>query len=308
MTPGRWLLTTISMVLIASLATGGLNMMVDVYGLYRPARRQLPVYGDARVAKELLNLRYVPENFNALMTGASFSANWDVTAIEKLHVYNDSLNGGNIIEEKALIEAATQRPGISVVFLAVHPALTHDHDFHAVDMTPDLQRSAVGSLSLWDAYKEMLKIRFGRSPRTFDYAGTETFFDLPSEMNAFMREMWEEPEFKVDPIALQAYRDLVAELRARRIQIIFVVPPTSEQLLRTKRVALEHYVQRMQSEIGPGDLWIDFLADDRSGVSQNQANFSDGVHLVPSGTRQVVGQINLAVNQWIADRRLVVAR
>ena len=309
MRPRYWLLTTLSTILIATAAIAALNIAVDIYGLYRPSRgRRLNILGDDRVAKYLLSMRYVPENFNAVLTGGSVSANWDVTAIEGLRVYNGSLDGGNIIEEKALLEAALERPGVSVILLLVNPALTYSHEFQTVEMKPDLKRSALGSLSLWNAYKHMLSIRIGRIPRTFDYAGTETFLNARSEMNLNMKEMWSALEFTVDPVALQAHRDLVANLRARGVQIVFIVPPVSEHLLETKRAPLERYLHRMRSEIGTGDLWIDFLAPEGEAFCKTRANFSDGVHLTPDGARQVVAQINAAVNRWITERRLVVAK
>jgi hypothetical protein len=308
MRPRYWLLTTLSTILIVTAAIAGLNMAVDVYGLYRPSRgHRLPVYGDDRVAKYLLSMRYVPENFNAVIVGASISANWDITAIEGLRVYNGSLDGGNIVEEKALIEAALERPGVSVILLLVNPSLTYSHEFETVELKPELKRSALGSLSLWNAYRNMLSIRLGRTPQPFDYAGTETFLNARSEMNVNMKAMWSEAEFTVDPAALRAYLDLVANLRARGVRIVFIVPPVSEHLLETKRAPLERYLHRMRSEIGTGDLWIDFLAPESEAFCKTRANFSDGVHLTPDGARQVVAQLNAAVNRWIAERRLVVA-
>jgi hypothetical protein len=309
MRPRYWLLTTLSTILIATAAIAGLNMAIDVYGLYRPSRgRRLNILGDDRVAKYLLSMRYVPENFNAMLVGASITANWDVTAIQGLRVYNGSLDGGNIVEEKALIEAALERPGVSVILLLVNPALTHSHEFQTVELKPSLKLSALGSLSLWNAYRNMLSIRIGRTPQPFDYAGTETFLNARGEMNVNMKAMWSEREFTVDPVALQAHRDLVAELRVRGVQIVFIVPPVAEHLLETKRAPLERYLDRMRSELGTGDLWIDFLSPEGEAFCKTRANFSDGVHLTPDGARQVVAQINAAVNRWITERRLVVPK
>jgi hypothetical protein len=264
MRPRYWLLTTLSTILIVTAAIAGLNMAVDVYGLYRPSRgHRLPVYGDDRVAKYLLSMRYVPENFNAVIVGASISANWDITAIEGLRVYNGSLDGGNIVEEKALIEAALERPGVSVILLLVNPSLTYSHEFETVELKPELKRSALGSLSLWNAYRNMLSIRLGRTPQPFDYAGTETFLNARSEMNVNMKAMWSEAEFTVDPAALRAYLDLVANLRARGVRIVFIVPPVSEHLLETKRAPLDRYWRLVDRLPGPG----------KRGILQNACQF-----------------------------------
>jgi hypothetical protein len=147
MRASTWLLTTVLFVALAGGVIVGTNVAIDIYGLYRPVRgRHLPVYGDERVAKYLLSSKYVTENFNALLVGASITANWDVRGFDRLRVYNASLNGGNIVEERALVEAALTGPGIDVVMLLVHPALTLDHEFRTVVMTPELRRAALGSI------------------------------------------------------------------------------------------------------------------------------------------------------------------
>ena len=307
MRPRSWLLTTIVTMALAAAAIAAVNAELDIYGLYRPTPgRHLLVYGDTRIAKYLLSVRYVPENFNAILAGASISANWDVTAIDGLRVYNESLNGGNVVEEKAVMEAALERPGISVAFLLVHPAMTYSHEFHTVRMDSELKRSALGSISLFDAYRDMAKIRIGRIPQVFDYAGTETFSQGTSEMNPFMKKMWSAKDFAVDPVALQAQRDLIADLRAHRVQIVFIVPPTSEALLMTKGEPLERYMRAMRSEIGAENLWIDLSSPEYEDFRSNPANFSDGVHLTTGGAKLVVGYISTATSRWIAERRLVV--
>jgi hypothetical protein len=307
MNPRNWLLTTLLTLLVTAGAVAGLNIELDPYGLYWPDRgRHLPVYGDERVAKYLLAMRYVPENFNALIIGASITASWDIRAIENLRVYNGSINGGNIVEEKALIDAAIDKPGISAVLLIVHPALTYAHIFRTVEMKPDLKRSSLGSMSLWDAYKDMINVRLGRLPQKFDDNGTEFPLVLYSEMNNLMKQMWNAPEFVVDPVALQAYKDVVAALRQRGIKIIFIIPPTSEQILKTKRANLERYVQQMRSEIGPGDLWIDFMTPEHQEFCSGRSNFTDGVHLSPPGARHVVAYINDSIKGFLADGRLTL--
>src|SRR5512132_1384998 len=72
MDPRKWLITTISMMLACLALIAGFNAAVDIYGLYRPTtgRRLVPL-GDERIAKYLLSARYVPENFNAILSGAS---------------------------------------------------------------------------------------------------------------------------------------------------------------------------------------------------------------------------------------------
>ena len=312
MQPRSWLLTTTLLIVGVGGAVIGFNVAVDPYGLYRPTQgRRLVVYGDARIAKYLLNVRYVPENFNAVLIGSSVSANWDMTPVEKLKIYNDSLNGGNIIEGKTLLEVAIARPGVSTVLLLVHPALTFSRDYKTVTLTPKLTRSALGSLSLWEAYKDMINIRLHRPPSwgRFDYAGTETFEHLSSEMNADMKVLWRPGDtFDIDPSALAAYRDAIRQLRAKRLQIVFIVPPTAEDVLQKKRSAFDSYVRLIQADSTTDDVWIDFTSDVYAGFRRNRARFPDGSHLNAEAAMALVSYINATLNDRFAQRQVVAGR
>jgi len=307
MRPESWLVTTIVLVLGAVGALAGFNIAMDPYGLFQSTEgRRLVVYGDSRVAKYLLNTRYVPENFDSILVGSSLSANWNLTGITKLRVYNNSLNGGNIVEGKSLARSALSRPGISTAFLLVHPALTASHEFETVRLDDKLKLAALGSLSLWDAYKDMLKIRLRRSKLMFDYAGTEDLGDYPREMNTVMKRLWRPAEeFDIDPIAHAAYLDLVADLRAHGVRIVFIVPPTFEELLHGKRAAFDRYVHLIQSEAATvGDEWYDFTGDDYAEFRRDPVNFGDGVHFKPEAARLLVAALNAKVNDAIARGRL----
>src|SRR5215468_6006177 len=87
------------------------NAAADIYGLFRePEHRSLRIYGDERLAKYLLSTRYVPANFDGVLIGTSASANWDTGKMRSLRLYNESLNGGNIVEEKAILDQLLLHP------------------------------------------------------------------------------------------------------------------------------------------------------------------------------------------------------
>ena len=76
------------------------------------ADEHILVYGDERVAKYLMNERYVLANFNAVMIGSSVSANWRLDQIVQLRTFNNSVNGGNIVEEKSMVDQVLYPPPV----------------------------------------------------------------------------------------------------------------------------------------------------------------------------------------------------
>jgi hypothetical protein len=305
MSPKRWLLITIAFTLATGGAVAAFNAAYDIYGLFRETRgRKLAAYGDPRVAKFLLSSRYVPENFNGVLLGTSVSANWDVSSLGPFRVYNESINGGNITEEKAIVERALSRRGINVAFLLVQPYLTRSHDFETARLTPDLQYSAIASFSLLDAYKTMINVRLGRIHLETDWTGTQNFENYKLVLNPVLRTMLEPgEEFEVDSIAFAAYRDLVAELRTRGVQTVFVVPPIYEELLQRKRAAFDNYARRILAT-APDNPSIDFTSDRFAEFRLNRANFGDGVHLLPPAANQVVAELNRFVADLVSKGEL----
>ncbi len=147
MKPTRWLLTTLVAFLLISAALIGVNMAVDIYGLYRDTKgRHLVDYGDNRIAKYLLSDHYVPQNFDAILIGPSISANWDTHGIHTLRTYNESLNGSNFVEQEALVHKAIASPGLRAALIIVHPSMTADHDFSTVQLSERERWGALGSL------------------------------------------------------------------------------------------------------------------------------------------------------------------
>src|SRR5882757_1664062 len=59
-------------VVLGTILVAGLNIWIDIYGLFRPvANRSLPVYYNERVSKYLLAKNYIPQKFNTVIVGTS---------------------------------------------------------------------------------------------------------------------------------------------------------------------------------------------------------------------------------------------
>jgi hypothetical protein len=298
----RWLLVTVVTTLAALALAVGANAAVDLYGLFRdPAHRALPVYGNERVAKYLLSRRYVQANFDGVLIGSSVSSNWNVGTMRSARLYNESVNGGNIAEEKAILDQLLENGGTGLALILVHPYMTSSHESNGVSLAPREFWGALGSLNLLDAYKNALKIRLGREAQPFDPSGTQDFGDGTKMLNARLRAMMLGPAgFEIDPLALQRFREVVAELHARRIPVAFVIPPTSESLFAPKREAFTKYANLVLADRSAADRVLDFTGAEFAQL-RNPDNFSDGVHLRAAGAARLTAVIDDRIKTWIAD-------
>jgi hypothetical protein len=293
MKPSRWLLTTILAFIVLVGGLVALNMSLDIYGLFRDTRgRHLIDYGDNRIAKYLLSERYVPQNFDAILIGPSVSANWDTHAIHTLRTYNESLNGSNFVEQECLVEHAVATPGLKAALILVHPSMTASHDFNTVRLTDRENWSAVGSLSLFEAYKDWFGRYRNPGLRISDDYGTD-FFEDPIHLNAVAAKLMRPgSDFPIDAEALRAFRRILAECRQHHVAVIFVVPPTAPSIFEPKREAFSKYLAFINSERRNDELVIDLEAPRYESFICNPSNFSDGVHISKAGSPRIVALLD----------------
>jgi hypothetical protein len=286
----NWLIKTIASSCLVILLVVAANMEIDIYGIFRSVHgRHLSVYGDERISKYLLSEKYVPLNFNALLVGSSVSANWNLGNIQSFRTYNESLNGGNIVEEKAIVDQALSRPGIKVAILIVHPFLTNSHTFETVQLTPKENIAALGSQSLLDAYKDKATSLRHHGKWEFDEFGTDDFH-APNKLNPTLQKM-------MTPGTDFATDDVVATLHAKHIRILYVIPPLSRSLLATKHEAVDRYSALILGGKSSEDEVIDFTSNEFADF-RNDDNFADGVHSTKQASLRIVEMIDQKLKAW----------
>lgn len=293
MKPARWLLTTFAAFLLLAFAAIAINVSVDIYGIFRDTKnRHLIDYGDDRIAKYLLSEHYVPQNFDAILVGPSVSANWDLHAIRTMRVYNESMNGSNFVEEECLVRNAVANPGLKVALLLMHPSMTAAHAFNTVQLTEHENLGALGSISLFQAYKDWFARR--RHPEnvvTDDY-GTDFFAD-PVHLNAIAARMLRPgADFDIDGLALDAYKEVLGELQSHHVKVVLIFPPTYVALFGPKRDAFCRYKLLVINQLRERPLVIDFSETRFESFWCDRLNFSDGVHISRSGTRKIVALLD----------------
>jgi hypothetical protein len=293
MRPDRWLYTFLGVFALFVGAGIAVNMLVDIYGIFRDTRnRHLVDYGDNRIAKYLLSEHYVPQNFDAILVGPSVSANWDLHGIHTLRVYNESMNGSNFVEQEALVRNAVSTPGLKAALLVLHPSMTAAHDFSTVILSPREDLGALGSVSLFEAYKDWLARE--RNPRrgiTDDY-GSELFAD-PAHLNAIAANLMRPgADFPVDNVSYIAFQHVLRDLRKHHIHVVFIYPPTLQTLFEPKRAAFSRYQQLVETQRKSSEPIVDFTQSRFEKFWCDRTNFSDGVHISRAGSVKMVEMLD----------------
>jgi hypothetical protein len=301
----KWLSLTLLLTLVGAGGFVLLNVGLDIHGLFRdPRGRQLPIYDSERSGKYLLGGRYVPSNFEAILVGTSVSATWKTGGLTAFRTYNESTDGGNITEEKALAERALLSPGLQIAICVVHPYLTDTHGLNTEEMTDREYQGALGSTTLLRSYRLLLMASFGREKLVWDADGAEDV-EAPTELNPVLRRILAPgAEIHVDEAAFEEYRALVSELRAHGLRLIAVVPPTRDDLLEPKRAAMDRYTARIWALFSPGDRLIDFNGPEYAAFRRDRDNYRDGVHFSRRGAAAMVELLDRQLLAWRAQAEL----
>lgn len=291
-----------------------LNYSMDFYGLFHDAHgRKIKVYANERTSKYLFGYRYIPANFNGILIGSSLSRSWDVSKIAGARVYNASIAGANITEEKLVADNVLARGKMKLAIFCIHPYLTASHGRKSDYMNPREYWGALGSVGLFRVYIKLLGSYFGLSKDRYDAYGVNDEF-APDPIEALHRGAAPK-ELTVDKVAFAEYGQLIEAARAHGAQIFAFIPPMYVGRYEGQRAEYDAYFARMANLFRPGEKIIDFNSPAYNVYTHDPANFYDGAHLTANAAEFFSTQLALAlrplesVGKGIArDKSLIATR
>jgi len=301
MTARKFLLRCTLVVILLTVVLVAINAYVDLYGLFRPvAGRSISIYSDERTAKYLLAHRYVPENFEGYILGPSLSANINPKEIHEYKIYNLSMMGANITEQKAVVDKALEYKAPKFVLVCLHPYLTHDSGMKTGMINPKEYYGALGSMSLYKTYA----IRFvrdhnlmpGKYPadqyNDYGYNHYDNILQtMPVEEK--IKEQLKRPDAiktHIDSVAMTEFVALMNEFKARNVQVIGYFHPLPFVLYDKFRQPLELYKQEMR-KVMPGARIVDFNTPDYEFFTKDLSNYIDHGHLSVKGQQYLLREI-----------------
>jgi hypothetical protein len=300
MTGRRWILLTIATVAMGVGAVWLVACTVDPYGVWRDSTgRKLSVFTDTRKVKFLMNKRYVPSNFDGLLVGTSSSANWDLPVIAGASIYNESIEGGDAVEERILVNEAMRKGHFKLALLVLSHAMTKEHSVKDGLDEMNIGR-AIGSLYV---FRDEIRVELAKRHHQFDRSDTAPNGQIQLPYPKNLKPLQLTPfQMQVDPVALEQYRQLIVSLRATGTKTVYVIPPMYAPCLAVNTPAYGDVLQKVRSQLPPGPL-LDFDGPEYDSFRNDPDNYIDCFHLEPQGATKLVDLLQKLVPDAVNSQR-----
>jgi hypothetical protein len=280
-----------------------LNYFMDFYGIFRDIEgRKLKIYENARTSKFLFSYRYIPNNFDGILIGSSISETLDVSKIGAAHVYNASIAGANISEEKLIADNVFARGHIKLVVFCIFPYLTATHGRKSGYMDPREYWGSLGSVGLNRVYVNFLKTHFAHVKDGWDENGV--YFALgPDEVpqNLVVKRTGNDLDVEknkvafVDETAFAEYAQLIQTARKHGAKIVGFIPPIYSERYAANRTWYNAYFARMSALFRPDENIVNFNLPKYQAYTADLTNFYDGSHLSNKAVKFFSTELALAI-------------
>ncbi|RZA08595.1 MAG: hypothetical protein EOP11_04400 [Proteobacteria bacterium] len=243
------------------------------YLLHAEPRRGADVgfYDNERLFKYWLSRRFVPEAYEAVILGPSYTASLDPAGEPAAAgVYNLSFRGANSVEMLTLGEGLLgPKSRIKVAYLCLDPYVVRSLNPRTQDMDPRTLRMAILSWPILGHFFQRAFFPLNPQAKYFtpqgannEYAyleGKDSGPHIEEELRVLV-ERFRAP-FRAKPGAVENLARLIARLRERGIRVVGFLPPKPAAHRRLKAADYEAYVREVIPQFGPMDQFLNFEKD-----------------------------------------------
>jgi hypothetical protein len=289
MTSKKFLLLVSILTLVFVVLFASINYQIDQFGLWGRVQG-LRILSYEKTSKYLMAHRYIPENFNALLIGASVSDNVDTSQFKSLKMYNLSMNGGNISEIREATKKVFENSPPQLLLICLHPYIVKDSGIKGSQISTKEYYGSLFSLLPLKMLKEWVKINWLGRPdkyRGSEYGAYyfERFYSGPALDVALKRRKKQGGSgIKIDPKAREHLGDVVSLARENNTRIVAFYYPIYEKWNREQKVTgdWDRFKDSMGRLFEEHEKVVDLNAPRYAKFTGDPSNYTDG-HLSRKG-------------------------
>ncbi|MDH3974415.1 MAG: hypothetical protein OEV42_09075 [Deltaproteobacteria bacterium] len=303
MTSKRFFYSTILLISALSFSIIGSNLYLNEFGLFA-SRKNIRIWGQEKTSKYLLSFRYIPENFEGVIMGPSFSDNLDTRKIKGFKIYNMSMDGANISELKYAIENVINYGGVKYVIICLSPYITNDSGTKGRQIDPREYWGSLFSFLPHRIYKEKKKTlkepekdRFHASEWGYnDFNILKKGIDFADIVKT--RRADPKREIHIDKNAYSDFQELINFLHRKKVKLFAFYFPMYHEFYEEYRKsgAWAYYKKKMDKLFSDKDLVWDMNEKDYHYITKALSSYSDG-HLSNLGADKVVAVLEGKLNE-----------
>ena len=284
----KWLVlfSVILVSLTVSLVTA--NYFINHYGIFGDVEgKKLKPQDNYRLAKYLYSYNYIPVNYNGILIGTSASMNLDSSKIVNSNVYNLSVDGGNISEQKLIADIALSKGQFSLIVFTNHPYMIKDFGPKTPYMAPREYYGALGNMQLLKEYFHWAAARLDFYHNTYKVDENGVYdYEFPSRMSKFQPSPgpFDKPSVNtIDERALDEYKQLVHAARSHGAKLVVLIPPIYSEAYIPHKDYYDNYFKVISDLFLPDERIINFNLPLYSKYTEDVSNFQDKSHLSRKG-------------------------
>lgn len=308
MTSKRYLAVVVAIVASAVGSFAAFNLAQDDFGLFwsQGGKR---IWTLEKTSKYLLSYRYIPEHFEGLLIGPSYSDGFvNTQRIQGYRIYNLSMEGGNATELRAAAVNAIERGRMRFIVICLSSYLTKDHGMKGPQINA---KEYWGSLFSWLPIEILTaKWQAHRHPQQDRYAGTEWGASQPLSPHIaipwddYIRMQLNDPLLPhVDPVAYEDLRAIVQTAHAHGVKVLAYFYPYDHWRIR-QAVAnglWQRYQGTMRALFDPRiDVVVDMTTADYTAMRFDVACYTDE-HLSAAGAQHMLAELQRMLDAHLRD-------
>jgi hypothetical protein len=270
-------------------------LYTDPYALLFSDKKKI-IFNEKRT-KYLFSYKYIPENFDGILVGPSYSDNINIKMIGSKNVYNMSLNGGNIFELEFLIDNIMNNENRQVKFIifSLSPYLFLNDKVDKTFIHNSTLRNAFFSIHLVKHFLYYLKYYVLESTNIYDKS-ENGYINYNKLLNNDVEKLITNSAAQTRHISInnsvyETFNKILIKLRKSNIKIFAYFHPIPEPIYSSNKSEYLKFFMRIRKCFKVKEKIINFNTSKYTYITKVYKNYSDEGHLSISGAELILQEL-----------------